>query len=171
MTLKDKKILMVVAPEGFKDDECFIPKKIFEKEGILIQVASLSEGEAMSEKGAKLRVDFAADEVRPNHFDAVVFVGGPGMAKRVKDPSFVDLARDFHTAGKLTTAICIAPVVLANAGLLVGKRATVSESGQMDIEDMGAEYTGEKVTATDNIITASGPAVAEEFAKAVVRGL
>jgi len=169
MKLENKKILIVVAPEGFKDDEFFIPKDIFEKEGALIQIASLSEGEAVSEKGKKLKVDFAADEVRPNYFDAIVFVGGPGMAKRVKDPSLVDLARDFHTAGKLTTAICIAPVVLANAGLLVGKQATVHETGQLELEEMGAEYTGEKVTVIDRIITANGPAAAEDFAKAIIK--
>lgn len=171
MSLENKKILMVVAPEGFKDAECFIPKEAFEKAGATVQVASLRTGKATSEHGQGLPIDFAADEVKPQNFDAVVFVGGPGMAGKVGEPSFVDLARDFFEAGKLTTAICIAPVILANAGILTGKQATVHESAQSDIEAEGAEYSDKPVIRVDNVITAKGPAAAGDFAKAIIKAL
>jgi len=171
MTLENKKILMVVAPRAFKDAECFTPKEAFEKEGATVQVASMSAGTAESEQGKTIKVDFSVDEVRPDNFDAVVFVGGPGMRSMVAEPSFVDLARDFHDSGKLTAAICSAPVILANAGILTGKRATVHESGQTELEENGVFFTGEAVTSTDNVITANGPGAAKGFANAIIKHL
>lgn len=171
MSLENKRILMVVAPAGFKDDEFFIPKQILEKEGAIIQVASMASGAATSELGKAVVVDFAVDEVKPDRFDAVVFVGGPGMVKMTDEESFVDLGRDFYDKGKLTCAICIAPVILANAGILSGKAATVHESGQTEFDEAGAQYTGNPVTKTDNIITASGPAAAKAFAKEIIKAL
>jgi protease I len=168
MTLENKKILMVVAPTGFKDEECFIPKEAFEKERAIVRVASMSAGFAKSKQGQSIKVDFSVDEVKPANFDAVVFIGGSGMGELVAEPSFVDLARDFHDAGKLTAAICIAPVILANAGVLSGKPATVHESAQSELEENGALFTGEAVTKTDNIITANGPAATTGFAKAII---
>lgn len=171
MSLENKKILMVVAPKGFKDAECFIPKEIFEKAGASVQIASLNIGRAESEEGKSLEIDFAVDGVRVENFDAVVFVGGPGMAKLTEEPSFIDLASDFFEAGKLVTAICIAPVILAKAGILSGKPATVFESGSSDLEEAGAEYTGADVTQAEKIITANGPAASEKFAKAIIKAL
>lgn len=171
MSLENKKILIVVAPEGFKDAECFIPKKAFEKAGATVQVASLSAGSAKSELGEKLEVDFAVDEIKAKNWDAVVFVGGPGMAKLTDDESFVDLARDFYDAGKITSAICIAPVILANAGILSGKKATVHQSGQTELEEAGVEYTGEPVTVGGKVITGNGPDAAEAFAREIINRL
>jgi len=171
MPVKEKKILMVVAPRGFKDAECFIPRDIFEKSGALVRVASMNSGQAESEQGKKLEVDYSVDEIKARDYDAVVFVGGPGMVGLVEEDLFVDLARDFYDAQKLTTAICIAPVILANAGILTGRPATATPSAQSDLEEAGVGFTGEPVTVSGRIITASGPAAAEAFAKAIVKAL
>jgi protease I len=169
--MENKKIFMVVAPTDFKDDECFIPKEIFEKQGAEVRIASLDSGLAKSEGGKELAVDLAADEVKPSDFDAVVFVGGPGMGAFTKEPSFVDLARDFYAVGKITAAICVATVILANAGIVAGKAVTSWQGAQTELEEAGAEWTGEAVTVSEKIITASGPAAARKFAEAVVKGL
>lgn len=65
------------------------------------------------------------------------------------------------------SAICLAPVTLANAGLLEGKRATVYPSAKSFLKWKGATYTGNPVEVDGNIVTANGPEVAEEFAQAV----
>ena len=171
MTAENKKILMVVAPTGFKDEEFFIIKEIFEKEKAVVQLASMASGAATSGLGKTIKIDFAVDEVKPDQFDAIVFVGGHGMVKMTDEESFVDLARDFFDKGKLTCAICIAPVILANAGILSGKAATVHESGQTEFEEAGVKYTGDQVTKTDNIITASNPLASGAFAKEIIKAL
>ena len=162
---------MVVAPEGFKDDECFIPKEILEKEGAVVQIASLNSGIATSENGKNLDVDFAADEVKAEDFDAVIFVGGAGMNEHVKEPSFVDLARDFYDKGKIVAAICVAPVILANAGILSAKSVTSWSGAEAELVEAGAIWTGELVQADGKIITARGPSAAGKFGRAMVKFL
>jgi len=162
---------MVVASIGFKDDECFIPKEIFEKRGASVKIASLNTGRAKSELGRELEIDFAVDTVKPAKFDAVVFVGGPGMVDLVREPSFVDLARDFFDAGKLVAAICVAPAILAKAGVLEDQEATSWSGVATELEEAGARYTGKAVTMADNIITANGPGASKDFAMAIIKVL
>jgi len=162
---------MVVASIGFKDDECFIPKEILEGRGASVKIASLNTGRAKSELGKEFEIDYAVDTIKPANFDAVVFVGGPGMVDLVREPSFVDLARDFYDAGKLVAAICVAPLILAKAGILEGKTATSWPDAATDLEEAGAEYTGKAVTQTEKIITANGPAAAKDFAMAIIKAL
>ena len=80
-------------------------------------------------------------------------------------------ANNFNKQNKIIAAICIAPVTLANAGILNGKKATVFPSGKNDLIRNGAKYTGDSVTVDGNIITANGPMAAEAFGKKIVEML
>ena len=75
----------------------------------------------------------------------------------------------------MLSAICIAPVTLANSGVLKGKKGTVWTNEESKIEqkliDKGVNYTGKTVEIDGNIITANGPEAAEEFGKAIVNAL
>jgi protease I len=77
------------------------------------------------------------------------------------------LVKEANRAGKVVSAICLAPVTLANAGLLEGKRATAYPSAESFLKWKGAIYTGNAVEVEGNIVTANGPEAAEEFAQAV----
>jgi protease I len=81
------------------------------------------------------------------------------------------VVNDAVNRNKILAAICIAPVTLAKAGALKGKRATVwsSESGQLKAG--GAIYTGKNVEKDANIITAAGPFAAKEFGEELVKAL
>lgn len=68
-------------------------------------------------------------------------------------------------------AICIAPVTLANAGILEGKRTTAFPSVESDLKARGANYTGNPVERDGKIITGSGPEAATEFGKTIVAAL
>jgi protease I len=72
---------------------------------------------------------------------------------------------------KIVGAICIAPVTLANAGILSGKRAAVSISERQQLADKGAECTFKDVQRDGNIITASGPPAAKGFGEAIAEAL
>jgi len=74
-----------------------------------------------------------------------------------------------HKLGKVIGAICIAPVTLANAGLLKGRKATVWASEKARIETKGAIYTGADVQVDDNIVTANGPNAAKAFGEALLK--
>ena len=77
------------------------------------------------------------------------------------------MARSFAEAGKVVAAICIAPVILARAGLLKGKRATVFPDGIPELEKAGAVYTAQSVERDGRIITGNGPEAAEAFGREI----
>jgi protease I len=83
------------------------------------------------------------------------------------DPKAINLAQEMNAAGCPVAAICIAPVILAKAGLLKHKKATVFSSEIETIEALGAYYTGMDVTVDENIITAYGPQSALRFANRI----
>lgn len=171
MVLTNKKILMVVAPKDFRDEEYLEPKKVLEEAGVLIKVASIKGGIAKGVGGTEIRIDLVVDEANVDEFDAVLFVGGPGMAEMVDNEKLQNLAREFYDKGKLTTAICVAPAILAKAGILKGKNATSWSGVEKDLKENGAHYTAEKVTQDGKLITADGPSSAKEFGEKIVEEL
>jgi len=171
MNFNNKKILMVIAPKDFRDVEYLEPRKVFEQNGIEVQVASIQSGVATGADGAKVKIDLTVSQVEVNDYDAVVFVGGPGMAEILNDESMQLLAKKFYQANKLTTAICVAPAILAKAGILSGKQATVWSGVVSDLAAGGAIYLKEKVVQDGQLITASGPAAAVAFAEKIIQSL
>ncbi len=171
--LTDKTILMVVAPLNFRDEELFIPKEFFEKNGINVVSASRDVGIAIGMFGGSINVDIRVSDAVASDYDAVVFVGGSGVDSQMlyDDPGYLKLANDANDADKLVCAICLGPMIPANAGLLSGRSVTVFSSGVSYIEEKGAKYTGAPVTRDGRMITGEGPDAAEEFAKTIVKAL
>jgi len=165
------KILMVVAPEDFRDEEFFEPKEIFQKAGLQIAVASKGVKEAQGLLGGSTPVDIDITQVNLNDYDAVVFVGGPGSNIYFIDSTALKLAKSAYQSQKIIGAICIAPSILANAGLLQGKKATCFSAEAENLKAKGAQYTGENVTVDGKIITASGSQAAHQFGEAIVKAL
>jgi len=164
------KILMIIAP-NFRDPEYFVPKDILEKAGHTITTASKETGEITGNEGGKTQAEIRAQDADVTQFDGVVFVGGPGMVDLVGDLDFISLAQKFFNADKLTAAICVAPAILANAGLLQGKKVTGWEGIGQTITQKGGQYSGQKVEVDGKIITASGPEAAAEFGNKLVEVL
>ncbi|MCM8763429.1 MAG: DJ-1/PfpI family protein [Candidatus Omnitrophica bacterium] len=167
--VKMKKVVMIIAPEGFRDEELLEPKKILEEAGISVTVASTTTSRAKGMLGAIVSPDVTLTQVKVDDFDAVIFVGGVGASQYWDDPLAHLIAQEIIAQDKVLGAICIAPVTLANAGLLKGKRATVwsSEAGQL--KRQGALYTGKAVEEDGKIVTASGPTAAKEFGQTILK--
>ncbi|MCM8791974.1 MAG: DJ-1/PfpI family protein [Candidatus Omnitrophica bacterium] len=166
-----KKILMIIAANGFRDEELLKPKEIFEKNGFSVIVASTSLQVATGMLGAKIKPDILISDVNIDDYEAIVFVGGVGASCYWQDSLAHRIAQDAYNKGKIVSAICIAPVTLANAGLLSGKKATVWESEAGQLKKKGALYTGKSVEKDGRIITASGPFAAEEFGNVILEEL
>ncbi|MBI4812692.1 DJ-1/PfpI family protein [Candidatus Falkowbacteria bacterium] len=177
--ISNKKILMIIAFRDFKDEEYFIPREILqrpsvalreggEKAGAKITVASDKKSVALGVSGGEAVVDLTFKEVNVDDFDAVVFIGGPGARKYIENLECHRIAREAVEKDKILAAICIAPAILAKAGALNGKKATVWSS-PMDktaikiLEENGAKYMKEPVVVDGKIITANGPEAAGEF--------
>ncbi|MDF2957259.1 MAG: Protein/nucleotide deglycase [Candidatus Alkanophagales archaeon MCA70_species_1] len=161
------RILMVIAPEDFRDEELFVPKAIFEEHGATVEIASTTAKPARGMLGAVVEPDVVIPDVTVGNFDAIVVVGGTGSMEYLWDDSDLHtLIRDAYDAGKVVAAICLSPVVLARAGVLEGKKATVFPSPEAieELEKGGATYVDEEVVTAGNVITARDPESAEDFA-------
>ena len=174
--LAGKKIVMIVAFQDFRDEECFIPRSIFLGEGADVAIASSKKGKAVGSYGGALDVNILIDEIDVSQFDAIVFVGGAGAVKYIDDDSCHQLAREAIEKDKLLGAICIAPAILARAGVLKGKKATVwssnlDKSAVKILKEEGAKYQREGVVVDKNIVTANGPLSARKFGQTIVQKL
>lgn len=164
-------VLMVIAPVTFRDEEYAEPKAVLESRGAHVTTASTRPGECRGKLGMVAHADIAVDDTDGADYDAVVFVGGGGSEVFFDDPGAHDLAREAFEAGKVVAAICIAPSILAHAGLLDGRQATAFETQQDDLIEHGALWTDRTVAVDLPFITANGPAAAREFGDAIAEAV
>lgn len=169
INLSGKKVLMVIAHEAFRDEEYQEPRKILEGFGAKITVASSSLKVAKGMLGLKVKPDTLLKDVKIEDYDAVIFVGGVGASEYWENETAHRLLKRAVEQNKVIAAICIAPVTLAKAGILKGKRATVFGYEARRLKAEGAIYTGEAVEVCGNIVTANGPKAAKKFGMAVAR--
>ena len=162
-----KRILMVLAKTDFRDEEYTEPRKVFEQAGFAVEVASTQRGACLGKNGLTTYADHDADQVVVEDYDAVVYIGGSGMSRYLKEPAFLKIAQEAYGANKVLAAICVAPMILANAGLLAGRAATVTESESSSFRQMKIKYKNSSVVNCDRIITAAGPAASTEFGEAI----
>jgi len=165
-----KSAVMIIAFEMFRDEEYKEPKTVLEKAGIAVTTASSRLGTATGKLGMKTKVDITLDQVKPEDYDAVLFIGGPGSFNYYDNPTCHKIARETLKQDKVLGAICAAPGILARAGLLKGKKATMFEDTG-EIGKGGGTYTGQGVEADGKIITATGPKTAKSWGQAVVKAL
>jgi protease I len=168
MKLKGKKVLMVIAKSKFRDEEYLEPRKTLESEGASITVASSSMDTAEGMLGLKVKPDILVSDVKESDYDGIVFVGGGGAKEYFDSPVAHNLAQSFYSHGKLTSAICIAPAILANAGLLKEKKATSFPSSEEMLKAKGAVFTGNGVESDGKIVTGVGPEAAKKFGEKLV---
>jgi len=173
-TNMNKKILMVIAFQDFRDEEYFVPKEILEKNGFTVETVSSQIGLAIGVEGGEIEVSKTAKEIETKNYDGVIFVGGPGMTEELDNLDFQKLARDFNQENKLVSSICIAPALLAKAKLLENKRATVwssplDKSAIKILRENGSIYADQPVVVDGKIITANGPEAAKDFGEAIVK--
>lgn len=161
------KILMVIPPERFRDEELFITKEELENAGHKITIASAQRGSCPGSRGGQAVAEFTLDEVSSKEFEAIIFVGGGGSKLLFHNSRAQLLAQEMDNQGKVVAAICLAPVILANAGLLQGKRATVAGTEAKTLENQGAYYTGPGVTVDNNIVTANAPKASRLFGQQI----
>jgi protease I len=168
------KVLIVIAPEKFRDEEFTVPAAALQKAGIGYDVASTRRGTCSGMLGAKVKATLSLKEVDPKTYDGILIVGGGGAQSYLWDDDILCvMVKSFHQSAKVVAAICLAPVILARAGILKGKKATIFNSpislGEMTAG--GAVLVAKAVVSDSRIVTANGPAAATEFAGIFIRTL
>ena len=167
------KALIVIAFRNFQDMEYLIPKKILEKAGIETKTISSKKGMAIGVFGETILIDETVSEVKIDDYDALIFVGGGGCLSYLDNQDSYKIIKEAVIKDKLLAAICISPVILAKAGVLENKKATVwnSPTDQFPVrqlEENKAIYQKDPVVVDGRIITARGPEVADLFGETIV---
>ena len=160
----------VILADGFEEVEAIAVIDVLRRAGIDTVIAGLHDNYVASARNVKVVPDALIDAVRPEDFDMIVLPGGqPGSDNLNADPRVQALIRGFSQKGKLTGAICAAPYVLANAGVLAGKRATSYPTYKDRLG--GAIYEEKSVVCDDNVMTSRGAGTALAFGLAIVEKL
>lgn len=162
-----KKAIFVVAQNNFRDEELLEPKTVLTERKIETKVATKTRNKAVGKLGTEIKPDLAIPEIETKNFDAIIFVGGAGARDYFNDEDALKLVKDFKDAGKIVGAICIAPSILANAGILISKTVTAFPSEEQNLRDKGADYTGMQVEVDGKIVTAKDPSAAKEFGEEI----
>lgn len=160
-------VVFVIAPKVFRDEEYAEPRAILEEHGAHVVTASVAPGKCIGKLGMEAEATLSVADASDRRWDAAVFIGGAGAEGFFDDKDAHALARRTFENGGIVAAICIAPSVLARAGLLDGVRATAFPSREEDLRAHGAEWTGEPLTIDGRIATANGPEAATAFGEAL----
>ena len=168
-----KKAVMIIACKDFRDEELAEPRKALEAAGVDVTVASTSVEGCKGMMGAEVTPDELVADLEADDFDLAVFVGGSGSAAFYENEEVLAFAREADDEGLVIGAICLAPGILAKAGVLDGLKATVydAENARSALEEGGAEYTGEAVTVDGVVVTGNGPDAARQFGEKLVEVL
>ena len=169
--LDGKKILFVVPARNFRDEELFDTRKNLTDAGAQSWVASTVGDSITGMLLAKVKPDGLLGDAKIANFDAVIFVGGSGATALWDNKDAHKLAQEAQKQNKVIGAICLAPVILARAGVLRNCSAAVFESAKGELEKAGVKYVQKEVAVCGNIITANGPGAVQKFAVEIKNAL
>ena len=159
--------VLCLLTDGFEEIETVTPVDVLRRSGVEVVIAALRGKSATGRCGMRLEADAALADLDSSGFDMLLIPGGPGVGDLRSDGRAAMLARDFASLGKPVAAICAAPLVLMDAGLLEGKRFTAFRSVR---EELGCGLD-ERVVVDGNLITSRGAGTALDFALALVARL
>jgi protease I len=168
MTRLDGQRALLVIYEHFQQREFDIPRGILEDLGAVTTVASSSLDVLTGSGGAKVRPALLLSDVHAGDYDAIIFVGGTQY--EMNDPEAQRVAQEAVSGDRVVAAICIAPMTLAKAGLLEGKRVTAALNPAV-LEPYGAIHSGTSVERDGLIITADSPGSSREFGQTIAAAM
>lgn len=161
-------LLFIIANAGFQDEEFWIPYTVLSEQGHHCEIASWKGGKCRGSFGKTIEKSLTFEEVQASKYAMLIFVGWGGTYKEYfQNEQYLNLARE----AKAIAAICIAPSLLSDSGLLKGKQATGWDDGFWTqikyLQQNGAIFKDEEVVQDWNLITANGPAAATKFARTI----
>ncbi len=161
--------VLAILPEGFEEIEAVTPIDILRRADVRVTVASLANSPLVTGRNQlKIEAETTLASVGEQAFDLLFLPGGPGVVKLRADARVPALARAQATSGRWIGAICAAPAVLHDAGLLDGKRYTAHPSVAEELKNI---LSNERVVIDGKLITSRGAGTALDFGLALVEVL
>ena len=167
--MSQPRFALIVLPQGFEEVEAVTPIDVLRRAGVTVTIASLDERlEVMGKNGIPVLADAPLNLSSSRRYDMVILPGGPGVKHLRADKRIVELVRSQAERGGWVAAICAAPTVLHDAGLLKGKRYTAHTSVEAEL---GHVITTERVVVDAPLITSRGAGTALDFGLELVARL
>lgn len=152
---------------GFEEIETVAPVDLLRRAGAEVVLASMSEHREVTGRcGMTLKADALLEAVDATVFDLLILPGGPGVAALRQDGRAALLALGFVARGGAVAAICAAPTVLHDAGVLEGRAFTAHFSTHGELPAARGEM---RVVEDGPVITSRGAGTAIEFGLHLVR--
>ena len=172
MQITGKKIA-ILATNGFEQSELEVPRDRLKAAGATVHVVSPEKGEIrgwqMKDWGRPVKVDKALDEVKADDYDAIVLPGGqinPDLL-RVNDKA-LKFIRAFYDQKKIVAAVCHAPWLLIETGIIKGRKATSYKSIKTDVINAGGKWEDSQVVNDQGVITSRNPGDLEAFSAKII---
>ena len=167
------KKIAILAMDGFEQSELEVPQKTLREAGATVDVISPKSGEIkgwdMKDWGRSVKVDKTLDEVNAQDYDAIVLPGGQINPDYLRvNQQAIAFINDFYSAGKVVAAVCHAPWLLIEAGIVKGHRATSYKSIKTDMINAGGQWVDEQVVTDEGLITSRQPSDLEAFSAKIV---
>lgn len=172
--MQKKKIVLVIAHEGYQPIEYGVTREILASEGLMVITASDQPGAAIAKDQSSSTVDAIIEQINPTDIDGLFLIGGSGALTYLDTPAIHSSLQQMMALNKPYGAICIATRILAKANVLGGKKAT-GWNGDHKLEEIykthAVTYVDEPVVTDGNVITAQGPDASQSFAQAILKVL
>ena len=173
-TLAGKTIAFAVATEGIEQVELTEPWKAVEEAGARPMLVSTDSGKVQAfnhlDKADTFDVDVTFDRAKVADFDALVLPGGVANPDALRlDEQAIAFVRGFFDAGKPVAAICHAPWILVEAGVVKGRTLTSWPSLRTDLTNAGARWVDEEVIHDQGLVTSRNPGDLPAFCSTLVK--
>jgi protease I len=172
MKLSGKKIV-ILAARGFEQSELEVPRDRLKAAGATVHVVSPEGGEIMGwelkDWGRPVKVDYTIAQVSADDYDAIVLPGGqinPDLLRINRDA--LRLILDFYKQKKVVAAVCHAPWLLIETGIIKGRKATSYQSIKTDVINAGGIWEDSKVVTDNGIVTSRNPGDLEAFSDKII---
>lgn len=165
--------VLILSTNGFEQSELERPLADLKAKGAKVHVVT-PDGEDIKgwdkdNWGNTVKADKALADAKADDYDAIVLPGGqinPDILRVNKDA--VALVKSFADAGKVVAAICHAPWLLIEAGIIEGRKATSYHSISTDLKNAGAHFEDSEVVVDKGIITSRSPEDLDAFVAKIV---
>ncbi|KLK93736.1 glutamine amidotransferase [Microvirga vignae] len=174
--LKQAKIL-IMATDGFEQSELMVPQQKLSEAGATVEVAApksrmdSAEIRGWNERdwGKSVTVDKDIETIDASACDALVLPGGQINPDKLRvEPKAIEIIRAFYSSGKVIAAICHAPWLLVEAGVIKGKRCTSYHSIKTDVMNAGGQWRDETVVTDQGVITSRNPGDLDAFVSKII---
>jgi protease I len=162
------KRIAILATNGFEQSELEVPRDRLREAGAEVHVVSLEAGEIKGwdhkDWGRPVKVDKTLAEVSPQDYDALVLPGGQINPDLLRiEPKALDFIRSFWRDRKVVGAICHAPWLLVETGIVKDRRVTSYKSIKTDVINAGGKWEDSEVVTDQGLVTSRHPGDLDAF--------